>query len=54
MNTNPAEDIELVEGPEDDQSPAVASNAEPVQQQIRRYPTRDRRAPQRYSDYVPH
>ena len=53
-NTNPAEDIELVEGPEDDQSPAVASNAEPVQQQVRRYPTRDRRAPQRYSDYVPH
>ena len=53
-DTDPAEDIELFEGPEDDQPPAVASNAGPVRQQVQRYPTRDRRAPQRYSDYIPH
>ena len=47
-------DIEIVEGPEDDQLPAMASNPESFQQQVRRYPTRDRRVPQRYSDYVTH
>ena len=45
-------DIEIVEGPEDDQLPVMASNPESVQHQVRRYPTRDRRVPQRYSDYV--
>ena len=53
-NTNPAEDIELVERPEDDQSLVVANSAEPIQQQVRQYSTRDRHAPQRYSNYVPH
>ena len=53
-DTNLAEDIEIVEGPEGDQHPATPSNAEPVQQQARRYPTRNRHAPQRYSDYVQH
>ena len=55
-DTNLAEhmDIEIVEGPEDDQLPAMASNPESVQQQVRQYPTRDRRVPQRYSDYVTH
>lgn len=55
-DADPAEhrDIEIVEGPEDDLLPTMESNAEPVQQQLRRYPTRDRRAPQRYSDYVSH
>ena len=47
-------DIEIVEGPEDDQLPAMASNPESVQQQVRQYPTRDRHVPQRYSDYVTH
>ena len=53
-DTDPADNIELVEGPEDDQPPALASNAVPVHQQVWRYPMRDRHAPQRYSDYVPH
>ena len=47
-------DIEIVEGLEDDQPPAMtrASDAESAPQQVRQYPTRDRRAPSRFTDYV--
>ena len=43
-------DIEIVEGLEDDQPPAMtrASDAESAPQQVQRYPTRDRRAPSRF------
>ena len=49
-------DIELVDYLDDELSltPTVTSTSAPNQRPVRRNPTRDRRLPQRYSEYVEH